>query len=1189
MTPEIGKVNQLQTSIFDQSNLVKLVHFRATVQANDTAFLYLEDGIGGEGAEVRMTYSDLDRRCRALGAWLQKNHYSGKRILLLYPPGLEFIVGFFGCLYAGATAVPIYPPRKNRSMLRVQAVAASAEASLALTTGDVMARVRELIDDTPDLKKIAWSTTDHLPIDYADDWTDPNLSADDLAFLQYTSGSTGTPKGVMISHGNMLHNSLLISTGFEHTRSHSGVFWLPSYHDMGLIGGIIQPIYCGRPNVIMSPLSFLLKPYRWLAAISKYRATTSGGPNFAYDVCVRQIREELLDTLDLSCWQVAFNGAEPVQAETMERFAKKFERCGFRYESFYPCFGLAEGTLIVTGGQKSSAPVIKTVDADSLAAGAVIDAIPGTDRVRRLVSSGRVLLDQRVVIVDPETKLECPENKVGEIWTSSPSVAKGYWKNPKATEETFGAYIADTHEGPFMRTGDLGFMADGELFVTGRIKDLIILRGVNLYPQDIEATAQRVAPNLLRINSGGAFMIGEDNDEKLVLVQEVERRFRPGDEKAIFPEIRKAIAIEHEVPIDSIVLVRTGTIPKTSSGKIQRHSCKAGFLDNSLTVVARWSIADESGDQVNVVTLPQKKSLGSYTDVDNPLNYDPNADKLVDDEKTIAGGRKAPEPHPGDEMAKVFAVGQKAKTEKPAEPASSERISLAQLSYQDTAKIVLEEVHRIAKDRARGITLDSDITELGLDSLERMEILASLEDKFGGQFPETILPDLITAREVVDAVRKHLGHGVCVDEREEKLYEVSDASNDFSMFPEYVALKEKLDFLKESNLSHFFDVHEGNTDDVTYIKGKKYINFASYNYISASGHPEVIEAAQEAAKKYGTSASASRIVSGTKPVHVELEREIAKFLGTEDAITFTAGHQTNESVIGHLMNQDDMILHDALIHNSSYEGAVLSGARRRPFPHSDYEAAEWILKKHRNEYRRVLIVLEGAYSMDGDYPDLPKFIELRKKYKTLLMIDEAHSLGVLGATGRGIGELYDVDRKDVDLWMCTLSKTLAACGGFIAGRHELIDYLKYTCPAFMFSAAMSPSVAAAALAALRLLEREPQRCERLRANSRFFKATAQELGLNTGLAMDTGVVTIVIGNSIKCLKLSKFLFDHGVNANPILHPAVEEKAARIRFFLTCSHTEKEMRQTLELTLAGLKALEKEDDQSMTPFVTGAKK
>ena len=1177
---------QLQPSIFD---LVKLVRFRAAAQPDDTAFVYLTDGIGGEGAEIRLTYQELDRRCRALGAWLQKNHYSGKRILLLYPPGLEFIVGFFGCLYAGATAVPIYPPHKNRSMLRVQAVAASAEASLALTTEDVMVRVRELIDETPDLKKIAWFADDHLPIGYADDWTEPDLTSDSLAFLQYTSGSTGSPKGVMVTHGNMLHNSLLIKTGFEHSRQSVGVFWLPSYHDMGLIGGIIQPLYCGCPNVIMSPLSFLLKPYRWLAAITKYRATTSGGPNFAYDLCVRQIREELLDTLDLSSWQVAFNGAEPVQAKTLEQFARKFERCGFRYDSFYPCFGLAEGTLIVTGGKKGNAPILKDIDADSLAAGSVVTAIPGTDRARKLVSSGHIILGQKVLIVDPETKLECPDGKVGEIWTSSPSVTKGYWKNPKATEETFGARLANTNEGPFMRTGDLGFMSDGELFVTGRIKDLIILRGVNLYPQDIEATAQHAAPKLLRINSGGAFMLGDDSEEKLILVQEVERRFRPGDEAEIFPEIRKAIAIEHEVPIDKIVLVRSGTIPKTSSGKIQRHACREAFLNNALTVVASWSLSDENGGSSEKVGFAAGRIAGSYTEEDNPLHYDPNAAKLIDDDEIITGERKKPF-HLASEIANVFTIDSKETAKNEAAQENSERnykVTLADMSYQDTAKIVLEEVHKIAKERARGITLDSDITELGLDSLERMEILASLEDRFGGQFPEAILPDLLTSRNVVDAVRKYLGHGVRVEEREEKFYDVSDASNDFSLFPEYIALKGKMEFLKESRLSHFFDVHEKVTADTTMIGGKEYINFAAYNYIGASGHPDVAKAAKDAIDRYGTSASASRIVSGTKPVHVELEQEIADFLGTDAAVTFTAGHQTNESVIGHLMKQDDMILHDALIHNSSVEGAILSGARRRPFPHADVEAAEWILKKHRNEYRRVLIVLEGVYSMDGDYPDLPAFIELRNKYKTMIMIDEAHSLGVLGKTGRGIGEHFGVDRKDVDLWMSTLSKTLAACGGYIAGRQELINYLKYTTPAFIFSAAMAPATAAAALAALKLLEREPQRSAQLRANGRFFRETAQEFGLNTGLAMDTGVISAIIGNSVKCLKLSKYLFDNGVNANPILHPAVEEKAARIRFFLSCSHTQEQMRRAIELTAFGLDMLNKEDSAAEELILSGS--
>ncbi|MDO4586427.1 MAG: aminotransferase class I/II-fold pyridoxal phosphate-dependent enzyme [Planctomycetia bacterium] len=1171
-------------SIFGSSTWVDVVRYRAQIQPDDTAFIYLKDGVSDE---ILWTYKQLDQKSRAIAAWIQQNHLEGTRILLLYPPGLDFIAAFFGCLFAGATAVPVYPPKRNRSMIRIQAVADSAAASLALTTDDVLIRVEELINETPNLRKIPWLATTSLEEGLDEKWFPPEITPESLAFLQYTSGSTGTPKGVMLTHGNLIHNSMLISTGFEHTRSSQGVFWLPCYHDMGLIGGILQPVFVGRRNVLMSPLSFLTKPYRWLSAISKYRATTSGGPNFAFDLCVRQIKEELLDDLDLSSWNVAFNGAEPVQAETLEKFAAKFERCGFRYESFYPCFGLAEATLLVTGGIRSLEPVIKTVDADALAMGKAVDAIPGTDRIRRLVSSGRTIIDQRNAIVDPETKLECPPGTVGEIWSKSNSIAIGYWNAPEATEETFQAYIADSNEGPFMRTGDLGFMIDGELFVTGRIKDLIIIRGVNLYPQDIEATAQRVSP-LLRPNCGGAFMVGEPRKEKLVLVQEVERRFHTEEAAKIFSEVRKGIAIEHEVSIDSIVLVRAGSIPKTSSGKIQRHACRNSYLDGSLNVVASWSLENEQG-KTDKIDFAHKTAAHSesFDEEDNPLRYDIHADQLKngsDDNELIDSTKrqrsKVRENEHHTELASVFTVDrQTKKTDSNADKAvpstkiPQASVALSQLNYNETAKMVLEEVYRIGKERARNLTLDTDITELGLDSLERMEILASLEDRFGGQFPEQILPTLFTAREVVDAVRKYLGNGQKFDEnRDIKKFKIEPECYDFTKFPEFTQLHAKIALAQELNLSHFFDVHEGITQATAVIGGKTYINFSSYNYIGSSGHPDVSKAAKEAIDLYGTSVSASRIVSGEKPIHRQLENGISEFLGTEDTIVLVSGHQTNESIVGHLMGSEDLILHDALAHNSLVQGAILSGARRRPFPHNDWEAVNWILSQHRNEYRRVLIVVEGTYSMDGDFPDLPNFIDIRNKYKTLLMIDEAHSIGVLGKTGRGIGEHFDVDRKDVDLWMSTLSKTFGSCGGYISGCKELIEYLKYSAPAFMFSVGMPPASAAAALASLQLLIREPQRCQQLRNNSLFMKQLAQEKGLNTGLATFTGVIPIIIGNSIRCLKISNYLFEHGINAQPILHPAVEEKAARIRFFLTSLHTKEQMRYTVETLVNAIQAI-----------------
>jgi 8-amino-7-oxononanoate synthase len=371
-------------------------------------------------------------------------------------------------------------------------------------------------------------------------------------------------------------------------------------------------------------------------------------------------------------------------------------------------------------------------------------------------------------------------------------------------------------------------------------------------------------------------------------------------------------------------------------------------------------------------------------------------------------------------------------------------------------------------------------------------------------------------------------------------------------------------------MSHFFEPHENPAGATIRINGKDYINFSTYNYIGTSGEPSVTAAAQAAVAQYGTTAGASRIVAGEIPLHRQLENEISEFLGTEDTIVLVGGHQTNESIIGHLMNADDLILHDALAHNSIVQGCILSGARRRPFPHGDWDAVDKILSEHRNKYRRVLIVLEGVYSMDGDYPNLPEFIKVRNKYKTLLMIDEAHSIGVLGATGRGIGEHFGIDRHDVDIWMCTLSKTFGSCGGYISGRKELVEYLKYTAPGFMFSVGMPPAQAGAALASLQILKNEPERAQKLRENSAYFKELARGYGLDVGLAQDTGVVPIIIGNSIQTLAASHQLFLRGINAHPILHPAVEERHARIRFFLTSLHSFDQIKTTVD-TLAAILA------------------
>jgi len=1114
------------------TTLVDLLRERAECQGDNRAFTFLVDG---ESDEVHLSYRELDRQARAIGAWLESQNLKGQRALLLYPPGLDFIAAFFGCQYAEVVAVPAYPPRMNREPSRLQAIAADAGATIALTTDTLLEWVKPQIDQTSDLNGLRWLATDGIAHGadhgYEGQWRRPPITGDTLAFLQYTSGSTGTPKGVMLSHANLLHNSALIAYAFEHTRSAVGVFWLPSYHDMGLVGGILQPLYLGRPNILMSPLAFAQKPFRWLQAISRYRGTTSGGPNFAFDLCVRKITPNDRATLDLSSWTVAFSGAEPVRAETLERFAETFAPCGFRPEAFYPCYGLAEATLLVSGGYKTTLPVVRWFDGKSLEADRAVPIAAGESRARALVGCGQTMPDQQIVIADPDRLIRRPPGQVGEVWVSGASVAQGYWQRTDETEQTFRAFLQDTGEGPFLRTGDLGFSHDGELFVTGRLKDLVIVHGCNHYPQDIEATAAKSHPDV-RAGSAAAFTVEEGPEQKLVVILELARRQR-AEAAQVIEAIHREVAREHELVVDSIVLVRAGSMPKTSSGKIQRHACRDAFLERSLDVVAEWHRAEGDG----LVAAPSAPSRGQADLI--PTSEDRSLGEAAE--------LRRPEGARG-----------------PSTSNSSRAVARWQ-TLEETSEIVLDVVRSIGKDRTVGLDLDSSIVELGLDSLERMAIVAALEDHFGGRFPAQVIAEMYTCREVIDAVQKHLVNGR--DTRgASRATEIPPEDYRFDRYPEYIKLKENLEMLESMGLGNpFFTVHEGVSNDTTVIGGREMINFSSYNYVGMSGDPVVAAAAKAAIDRYGTSVSASRLVSGEKGLHRDLERAIADFIGADDAIVFVGGHSTNETTVGHLFGPGDLILHDALAHNSIVQGCLLSGAHRRPFPHNDWQVVDKLLADVRGDYRRVLVAIEGVYSTDGDIPDLPRFIDVKKRHKALLMVDEAHSAGVLGLHGRGIGEYFRVDPQDVDLWMGTLSKSFGSCGGYIAGCRAIVEYLKYTAPGFVYSVGISPANAAAAFAAIRLLQDEPERVTRLHERARLFLTLARARGLNTGLSKDSPIVPVILGDSVHCLRLSRALFDRGINVQPILHPAVEERAARLRFFITASHTEEQIRRSIDVT------------------------
>lgn len=567
----------------EPATLVDLLRWRASHEPERRAYTFLGDG---EAEESSVNYGELDRQAQAVAARLETLGVAGgERALLFYPPGLKYVAAFLGCLYAGVVAVPAYPPRLNRSISRLRAIVADSKATVALTTTRILSSLERRSAYAPEMKSLRWLVTDDGK-DPAGRWRRPEVGANTLALLQYTSGSIAAPKGVMLTHGNLLHNLAMIYHALGHTSHSQMVIWLPPYHDMGLIGGVLQPLYAGLPVALMSPTSFLQHPLKWLQAISRLGAKTSGGPNFAYDLCARRITPEERATLDLSSWEVAFTGAEPIRQKTLERFAAAFAPCGFRREAFYPAYGLAEGTLFVSGGSKTASPVVLPVQGAELKRDRVVTASAGEEGARMLVGCGRTLADQKVVVVDPSSLTRCPPDRVGEIWVSGSSVAHGYWGQTEETEHVFRAYLAETGEGPFLRTGDLGFVHHGELFVTGRLKDLIVIRGRNHYPQDIELTVEE-SHVALRPGGCAAFSVGSDEGEQLVVVQELERRYvTSADMAEVVASIRGAVAEHHELEVYAVALIKTGRIPKTSSGKIQRRATRAAYVAGTLAAMA---------------------------------------------------------------------------------------------------------------------------------------------------------------------------------------------------------------------------------------------------------------------------------------------------------------------------------------------------------------------------------------------------------------------------------------------------------------------------------------------------------------------------------------------------------------------------------------------------------------------------
>lgn len=638
----------------------------------------------GTDQDEPITFRELDQRARAIAAMLQQKYEPGERAILVFPAGLDFIATFFGCLYAGIRAVPTTYPKPRRPMPRMASIVNDCQPTIALTDGATLSTIGESIAAS-NLPQIDW--VDVHDATNPDDYESVEVSSDDIAFLQYTSGSTSEPKGVMVSHGNVLHNLNLIRHGFglepfaPEGKSDTGVFWLPAYHDMGLIGGLLESLFVGGHSVLMSPAAFLQRPYGWLEKMSEYKATISGAPNFAYELVVNRTTDEQRRRLDLSNWNVAFCGAEPIRPETLEHFAGAFGECGFRKNAFYPCFGLAEGTLLASGTVGPQPLDIHTISRSALERHEVeVVTDEQSSDAQRMLTCGGALLDQEIAIVNPQTCEQVGEQVVGEVWVKGPSIAMGYWNRPDESEQTFQGRLAGNGHGPFLRTGDLGFLIDGKLIVTGRVKDVIIIRGRNHYPQDIEKSASD-AHESLRQDAGAVFTVDRDGQEQVVVVHEIDRNYRKADFEEVVRSVRRAVSMAHEIDVYGVALIRHMSLPRTTSGKVQRHLSRKQFEAGELRSHQVWT-------------------------------------RELVDSKEVAMAANKPE-----------------RFTRPDEPMSAEEVSRLADKIEKWMLQWLIEKAAVPEDE---VSRDKPFAEFGLDSLTAVELSQQLEDWVGVEVVPTI-------------------------------------------------------------------------------------------------------------------------------------------------------------------------------------------------------------------------------------------------------------------------------------------------------------------------------------------------------------------------------------------------------------------------------------------------------------------
>lgn len=1661
-------------------------HDRAQTYPTKIAYTYYQEK---ENISVQVTNKELDLATRKIAQYIKSKKI--KSVILILDEHDNFIKAFLACLYAGVIAIPLARPNSLRPWDFIEKITKDVECTTILTMASVIKNFNRVANEYHSMDGFLVDIAE-INIPTADQLSAPLIiDPESIAFIQYTSGSTGFPKGVQVSHANILFNLIQMRKRFGFTKNDKGVIWLPPYHDMGLIGGILQPLYTGFPVSFIPSVTFIKSPIKWLRLITEMKATVTGGPNFAFDLCVDKITKEQCEGLDISSLQVVFNGAEKVRYESLKGFETKFSPYGFQLGAFAPCYGMAEATLIITGIDRNEIPLFIKVDKADFLDKKITQVTGNNNEFKWLVSSGKTVDECEVVIVDPKSLKILQNNEIGEIWASGKNISSGYWNRPEHNETNFGITLTDddTH---YLKTGDLGFINQDHVFITGRLKELIIFNGKNYYPQDIERSAIASHPALNYCNAS-VFSIYDNRKNHLFIIQEVKRtEIRNIDPDKLCLTIQKSVAADHGIRFTGVFLVKPNTIAQTSSGKIQRFKVKKQFKDgklnkniigkkidesvnyffknttkqkesqkiiytddrlkeqliddskanqmiawlrdyannrinsqlmderrsvspnivldfgnqglfgmqipkqygglgmsfvNTLNVfrqlssidltlgmfvginhslgtrpivnyakqdfkeeilpriatgrelstfaftepaagsnprgirsiatslgnhqwqingqkewigLGSWSttistfahIRDKQGKLLGItgfalrqgdkglvmgpealtmgvrsivqnkiflndVTVSENRLLGELGEgmevaqdvmaharfgigcaclgglqkcaqialtyskrrnvstgnlLENPLTlfklskltaiipaaeallfgigalldegFDVTEDafnackiilpellwEAIDDVSQLLGGRGYIESNIIPQMirdARILRVFEG--------PTETLQMYLGSQSIYDTTKIVhlikngfkspevanrytnaldqiksrmetclvfsnktknnqwfylkigeisayaimlaaikgkgaekwlkspyqksidwvdqtfeqlvketlsksiydnlllssdqlvqtissysevigdleqtlageentldpflkkkfINSFNNTTKKNDSSIGLDENEQEkrnpislnenledsytdysigeenltnvekesseiiylkvkqwienwvinklnlsqleidnqennffdLGMDSLTSVDFVSSLESWLKIDLDTSIVWNFPT----IESLSMHIAKNTTAEtsltvekDKKEVLDVINPSYYQFEKTEHFIKLKKQLKDLEETGISSsYFSAIQGMSNDTVSINEKEFINYSGYNYLGLSGDSRVLAHTEEAIRKYGTSVSASRVISGEIPLHSELENLLCETIGFESCLVFTGGHATNVSTIGHLFNKKDLVIYDSYIHSSILEGAKMSGATRIPFPHNDLESLDQILSKQRQKFQQVIIIVEGVYSMDGDIIDLMRLIELKKQYKCYLMVDEAHSFGVIGEKGFGISTCFPIKPKDVDIWMGTLSKSLASCGGYIGGSKEIIDYMKFTASGFIYSAGITPANTAAAIAALRIMKKEPQRVKQLISNADLFRDLAKENGLDIGLSKDSAIVPIILGETEKCLVIANSIRNKGINVVPIIPPTVPENEARIRFFINTLHTSEQIRLTIK--------------------------